>query len=405
MVPAVLGMQHLPSALSVGMRVQINNRKVAGPMIGTIRWVGEAEFTVQSHSGDLSEGTWVGIELEKPMPQGKGNDGTVQQRQYFRCKPNHGIFVRPGSVVPFPDGVGSAPSSPARAEEKSAGKLSVRPSTSKASGAVSGLSSSGARRVVPTASGTLRPSSERPSRAECEQERGNFAEAPLEPWHSGRDAEGSEVAQRLASLEARVGKLERGHDSERSPNHSANGVFASSQSSSAFGASHGSAAGLSGLSEAMRSIEAQVLQHEASLKALGGSVEQVTAQFLRNTTEQRVAFIEGRLDALWSTLQGERLMEAQTPDAAHGAGRMASPRDRTGSDQGAIPLKKLRKAFDKHALGGEYVTIDELAEVFADLGFLVEDAKLLGKAVLGRKPKSDSKVTFGELLAAWEIVP
>jgi hypothetical protein len=40
---------------------------------------------------DFSKGVWVGLEV--PTPTGK-NDGSVKGKQYFPCKPQHGIFVR-----------------------------------------------------------------------------------------------------------------------------------------------------------------------------------------------------------------------------------------------------------------------------------------------------------------------
>ena len=48
--------------------------------MGTVRFVGETEFAA---------GEWCGIELGDPI--GK-NDGTVQGRSYFSCKPKHGLF-------------------------------------------------------------------------------------------------------------------------------------------------------------------------------------------------------------------------------------------------------------------------------------------------------------------------
>ena len=47
-----------------------------------VKYVGPTEF---------SNGVWVGLEL--PTPTGK-NDGSVQGKLYFSCKPRHGIFVR-----------------------------------------------------------------------------------------------------------------------------------------------------------------------------------------------------------------------------------------------------------------------------------------------------------------------
>ncbi|XP_063702581.1 kinesin-like protein KIF13B isoform X3 [Culicoides brevitarsis] len=54
---------------------------------GVISFIGETHFQA---------GLWVGVELDLPM--GK-NDGTVQNIQYFSCKPKHGIFVRPDKLI------------------------------------------------------------------------------------------------------------------------------------------------------------------------------------------------------------------------------------------------------------------------------------------------------------------
>ncbi|KAI5799868.1 dynein associated protein-domain-containing protein [Geopyxis carbonaria] len=49
----------------------------------TVRFLGQTHFM---------EGDWMGVELD--MPSGK-NDGTVQGVQYFTCRHNYGMFVRP----------------------------------------------------------------------------------------------------------------------------------------------------------------------------------------------------------------------------------------------------------------------------------------------------------------------
>jgi len=54
---------------------------------GTIRFIGETSFAA---------GTWIGIELDNP--NGK-NDGKVQGKEYFACKPMHGIFIRPEAIA------------------------------------------------------------------------------------------------------------------------------------------------------------------------------------------------------------------------------------------------------------------------------------------------------------------
>lgn len=40
---------------------------------------------------NFASGLWVGLSLTQPT--GK-NNGTVQGREYFRCKPKHGVMVR-----------------------------------------------------------------------------------------------------------------------------------------------------------------------------------------------------------------------------------------------------------------------------------------------------------------------
>ena len=66
--------------LTVGVHVLVHNE------IGVVRYIGPVNF---------SEGTWLGIELR--TPHGK-NDGSVQGKRYFHCKPNHGLFVPPRNV-------------------------------------------------------------------------------------------------------------------------------------------------------------------------------------------------------------------------------------------------------------------------------------------------------------------
>lgn len=64
-----------------GVSVLVNNE------LGIVRYVGHVEF---------EEGLWVGVELR--LPRGK-NDGTVCGKQYFVCKANHGLLVRPQKVT------------------------------------------------------------------------------------------------------------------------------------------------------------------------------------------------------------------------------------------------------------------------------------------------------------------
>lgn len=67
--------------LEVGMSVFCNNE------LGIVRYIGPAEF---------GEGVWVGVELR--TAKGK-NDGSVQERRYFTCKPDHGLLVRPNKIT------------------------------------------------------------------------------------------------------------------------------------------------------------------------------------------------------------------------------------------------------------------------------------------------------------------
>ncbi|XP_048796343.1 kinesin-like protein KIF13A isoform X5 [Lagopus muta] len=75
----------LPSWVAVGEQVCVGSNKV-----GTVRYVGTVDF---------SAGIWVGVELNVQL--GK-HDGTVKGREYFHCKPRHGVFVRPGRLSKAP---------------------------------------------------------------------------------------------------------------------------------------------------------------------------------------------------------------------------------------------------------------------------------------------------------------
>lgn len=68
--------------LDVGDRVCIPDNE----LFGFVRFLGEIISV---------KGVWVGIELDEAY--GK-NDGSVKGRYYFRCKPKHGVFVRPHQV-------------------------------------------------------------------------------------------------------------------------------------------------------------------------------------------------------------------------------------------------------------------------------------------------------------------
>ena len=58
-----------------------------GDRRATVQYVGPTDF---------APGLWVGVELE--APEGR-HDGSVQGRQYFTCKSNHGLFAAPSRVI------------------------------------------------------------------------------------------------------------------------------------------------------------------------------------------------------------------------------------------------------------------------------------------------------------------
>ena len=54
---------------------------------GVVRYIGPTDF---------SEGIWIGVELR--TPKGK-NDGVIQGKRYFSCRPDHGLLVRPNKIT------------------------------------------------------------------------------------------------------------------------------------------------------------------------------------------------------------------------------------------------------------------------------------------------------------------
>ncbi|XP_041422243.1 kinesin-like protein KIF13A isoform X2 [Xenopus laevis] len=71
---------------------------------GTVRYIGTVDF---------SRGVWVGIELHAQL--GK-HDGTVKGKEYFRCKPKYGVFVRPSRLTKSLDSSQRSNSSTSRAQ-------------------------------------------------------------------------------------------------------------------------------------------------------------------------------------------------------------------------------------------------------------------------------------------------
>lgn len=69
--------------LHVGMQVLLSSVSE----MGTIRYLGTTEF---------APGLWLGLELRNS--RGK-NDGSVEGRRYFSCRPGYGVLVRPSRVT------------------------------------------------------------------------------------------------------------------------------------------------------------------------------------------------------------------------------------------------------------------------------------------------------------------
>lgn len=58
-------------------------------MVGIVRYIGPLD-------DKKSDGDYVGVEIEQPI--GK-NNGTHNGKDYFKAKPNHGVFLRPSSLL------------------------------------------------------------------------------------------------------------------------------------------------------------------------------------------------------------------------------------------------------------------------------------------------------------------
>lgn len=68
------------SWLTLGVNVLVNSE------IGVLRYIGPVDF---------AKGTWLGVELRSNNGR---NDGSVQGKRYFTCKPNRGLLVKPKKV-------------------------------------------------------------------------------------------------------------------------------------------------------------------------------------------------------------------------------------------------------------------------------------------------------------------
>eukprot|EP00794_Sanderia_malayensis_P005248 gene5248-5912_t len=70
-------------SLKIGTRVEI----IGKGLVGSVQYCGMTSF---------ASGKWIGVALDEP--KGK-NDGTVQQKRYFECPPNHGMFIRQSQIM------------------------------------------------------------------------------------------------------------------------------------------------------------------------------------------------------------------------------------------------------------------------------------------------------------------
>ncbi|XP_031557879.1 CAP-Gly domain-containing linker protein 3-like isoform X2 [Actinia tenebrosa] len=69
--------QNYEFKLTEGMSILVNSE------LGVVRYIGTVDF---------ADGLWLGVEMRKPV--GK-NDGSVNEKRYFTCKPSYGLMVRP----------------------------------------------------------------------------------------------------------------------------------------------------------------------------------------------------------------------------------------------------------------------------------------------------------------------
>ncbi|XP_053570753.1 kinesin-like protein KIF13A isoform X1 [Bombina bombina] len=92
----------LPCLLAIGDQVCIGDKK-----FGTVRYIGRVDF---------SRGIWVGVELHAQL--GK-HDGSVKGKEYFRCKPKYGVFVRPSRLTKALDSTTAGNSSTSVAQSTS----------------------------------------------------------------------------------------------------------------------------------------------------------------------------------------------------------------------------------------------------------------------------------------------
>lgn len=131
----------------------VGDRVVVAGKPGTVKFAGQAKFAA---------GAWVGVALDAAV--GK-NDGCVQGEQYFICKPDHGVFVRPLMVTVLPPDKDplnkpAQPKAKARADA-SPTKTAAKPAAAPAkAGATSGVSPDASPKVAEAAAEAAAPTTE-----------------------------------------------------------------------------------------------------------------------------------------------------------------------------------------------------------------------------------------------------
>ncbi|KAI8638272.1 CAP Gly-rich domain-containing protein [Parasitella parasitica] len=78
--------ENAANQIKIGDRCEVLGDDNIAQRRGTVKFVGETEF---------QPGWWVGIQYDEPV--GK-NNGSVQGKEYFKCPPKYGGFVRPTKV-------------------------------------------------------------------------------------------------------------------------------------------------------------------------------------------------------------------------------------------------------------------------------------------------------------------
>eukprot|EP00939_MAST-03C_sp_MAST-3C-sp1_P001449 g1449.t1 len=89
----------LDSSSSAGIGTKGFKVSIAEPVLVSTRFgdcIGQVRYC--GRPVEFADGEWIGVEFDEPV--GK-NDGSVQGIQYFRCRANHGLFVRPSQMRPY----------------------------------------------------------------------------------------------------------------------------------------------------------------------------------------------------------------------------------------------------------------------------------------------------------------